>query len=89
MTLEDLKKHAKPLVWENDELVSRTCLPNHQEGIYSFIFIYRSESGEYHNNIDDQGYPTKEEAMQYVEEYHLRELAKFFEIDDETEQEQS
>nr|DAT16131.1 MAG TPA: hypothetical protein [Caudoviricetes sp.] len=82
MTLEDLKKHAKPLVWENDELVSRTCLPNNQEGIYSFIFIYRRGSGKYYSNIGDKGYETKEEAMQSVEEYHLRELAKFFELED-------
>lgn len=80
MTLEELKKHAKPLVWEDDELVSEPFLP-YLGGICLPIFIYRAEDGEYHNNIVDQGYTTKEEAMQSVEEYHLRELAKYFDLD--------
>ena len=82
MTFEELKKRARPLVWEDDELVSNPCLP-YLEGICSFIFIYRAEDGEYHSNIVDQGYTTKEEAMQAVEEKHLRELAKFFELEED------
>lgn len=82
MTFEEIKKHAKPLVWEDDELVSEPCLP-YLDGISLPIFIYRVEDGEYHSNIVDQGYTTKEEAMQAVEDKHLRELAKFFELEDE------
>lgn len=82
MTLEDIKKHARPLVWENDELISRTCLPD-KEGVYSFIFVYQWDDGKYYNTLEDEAYDTKKEAMQYVEEYHLRELAKFFDLDEQ------
>lgn len=67
MTFEEIKKHAKPLVWEDDELVSEPCLP-YLDGIRLPVFIYQAEDGEYHSNIVDQGYTTKEEAMQAVED---------------------
>lgn len=81
MTYGDIKKHARPLVWENDELISRTCLPD-KEGVYSFISVYQWDDGKYYNTLEDEAYDTKKEAMQSVEEYHLRELAKFFDLED-------
>lgn len=82
MTLEDLKKHARPLVWEKED--NNVFLPINCIDVSAFIF--HNESGTWFSYADDQNHPTKEAAMQSVEEYHLRELAKFFDLEDETEQ---
>lgn len=80
MTLEDLKKHARPLVWELDK-TDGSILPINC--INTSAFILQNEDGTWYSYVNDWNYPTKEEAMQSVEEYHLRELAKFFELEDE------
>ena len=86
MTLEDLKKHVRPLVWEKDErdnsLIPTNCIDRH-------AFISQTRNWTWYSYADDQNHPTKEEAMQSVEEYHLRELAKYFDLEDENEQQQS
>ena len=85
MTLEGLKKHAKPLVWEEQEERSNAFLP--LNCIDKDTFIYKGERGAWFSYADIiRSCPTKEEAMQHVEEYHLRKLAKFFDLEDETEQ---
>ena len=86
MTLEELKKHARPLVWEKEEGTNAVLPLN---CIDTDAFIFHNESGTWFSYADDQNYPTKEEAIQSIEEYHLRELAKFFDLEDETEQQQS
>ena len=79
MTLEELKKHVRPLKWvEFGESLARPI-----DHIAHLDFIEMSEDGTWFSNYDRESYPTKEEAMQSVEEYHLRELAKFFELEDE------
>lgn len=80
MTLEELKKHARPLVWEKEE-GTNVFLPINCIDISAFIS--QNENGTWFNYVNDHDHPTKEEAMQSVEEYHLRELAKFFELEDE------
>lgn len=86
MTLEELKKHARPLVWEKDErdgsLIPTNCIDRH-------AFVSHGRSWTWYSYADDKEYETKEEAMQSVEEYHLRELAKYFDLEEETEQQQS
>jgi hypothetical protein len=79
MTLEELKKHAKPLRW--CEFGNELARPI--DHIAQLDFIEMNEDGTWLSNYDRKSYPTKEEAMQSVEEYHLRELAKFFELEDE------
>lgn len=83
MTLEDLKIHARPLVWKKDErdnsLIPTNCIDRH-------AFISKLVNWRWYSYADDKEYETKEEAMQSVEEYHLRELAKFFDLEEETEQ---
>lgn len=87
MTLEELKKHARPLAWENHGWLESVLLPMNCMDVNAFVC--RNPDGTWFSYADHKDHPTMEEAMQSVEEYHLRELAKFFEIDDETEQEQS
>ena len=83
MKLKDLKKHARPLVWEKDErdgsLIPTNCIDRHAS-------VSHGRNWTWYSYADDKEYDTKKEAMQSVEEYHLRELAKFFELEDETEQ---
>nr|DAJ31185.1 MAG TPA: hypothetical protein [Caudoviricetes sp.] len=83
MTLEDIRKHARPLVWEKDEqdnsLIPINCID-------TSAFIFPNESGTWYSYADDQNYPTKEEAMQSIKEYHLIELAKLFHLEEATEQ---
>ena len=83
MTLEELKKHVRPLVWESGErknyFTPANCIDRR-------AFVTRGRGWSWCNHADDKEYETKEEAMQSVEAYHLRELAKFFELEDETEQ---
>ena len=82
MTLEELKKHVRPLVWKKEECTNAFLALN---CIDLSAFIFQNESGTWFSYADDQNYPTKEEAMKSVEEYHLRELAKYFKLEDETE----
>lgn len=86
MTLEDLKKHVRPLVWEKDKLedafVPINCMNRN-------VFILHTRNCRWYSNAEYKEYETKEEAMQSVEEYHLRELAKYFELEAETKQERS
>lgn len=79
MTLEELKKHVRPLAWKKDEkheLFTTNCISG-----YSFVVLNKKQ--KWYSHADDRLYETKEEAMQSVEEYHLRELAKFFKLEDE------
>ena len=79
MTLEDLKKHVKPLSWINpDPTISIATNYIGEHGS-----IEKIEDGAWISYADHRLHPTKEEAMQSVEEHHLRELAKFFELEDE------
>ena len=80
MTLEDLKKHARPLVLERDEWDDSL---NPTNCIDRTIFVAQMVNGKWYSHADDKVYDTKKEAIQSVEEYHLRELAKYFELEDE------
>lgn len=78
MTLEELKKHVKPLRWNNlDPTISiaTNYIGEHDS-------IEKIEDGTWISYADYRLHPTKEEAMQSVEEHHLRELAKFFDLED-------
>lgn len=86
MTIEELKKHVRPLVWELDK-TDGSILPINCINISAFIL--QNEDGTWYSYVNDWNYRTKEEAEQSVEEYHLRELAKFFELEDEPKQERS
>ena len=48
----------------------------------SFDFIEKNEDGTWLSCYDGESYPTKEEAMRSVEEYHLRNIAKCFDLGD-------
>ena len=81
MTLEDLKKHVRPLAWKKEyDTGSSFILIN---CIDERVFIFQNRGGTWFSYADCENYPTKKEAMQAVEEYHLRELAKFFDLEDE------
>lgn len=80
MTLEDLRKHARPLVWEEDEWDGSL---NPTNCIDRTVFVAQMWSGKWYSHADDKVYDTKKEAMQSVEVRHLRELAKFFDLEDE------
>lgn len=84
MTLEELKKHVRPLAWKKEYDTGNCFIPTNCIDLSAFIFP--NVNGTWYSYADHQNYPTKEEAEQSVEEYHLRELAKFFELEDETEQ---
>lgn len=80
MTLKELKKHTRPLVWE------KNCVDNSLSPINCIdraAFICQTQNWMWYSYADDEKYHTKEEAMQSVEEYHIRELAKFFDLDEE------
>lgn len=78
MTREELKKHIRPLVWENDcddnSLAPINCIDRN-------AFICQTGNGMWYSYGDDDTYHTKEEAIQAIEEYHIRELSKFFVLD--------
>ena len=79
MTFEDLKKHVRPLVWEKDEeleLFTTNCISG-----YSCVALNKEQ--KWYSLAADRLYETKEEAMQSAEEFHLRELSKFFILDEE------
>lgn len=80
MTLEDLKKHVRPLIWEKDERDSSFIPIN---CIDRYAFVSHGNNWMWYSYADDKEYETKEEAMQSVEEYHLRELAKFFDLEED------
>ena len=82
MTLEELKKHAKPLVWEKEYGLENTLLPINCVDKDAFVCL--NPDGTWFSYADNKNHPTKEEAMQSVEEYHLRELAKLFELEEPT-----
>lgn len=84
MTLEELKKHARPLAWENEYELNNILRPINCVDKDAFVCL--NPDGTWFSYAGNKNYPTKEEAMQSVEEYHLRELAKFFDLEDETEQ---
>lgn len=87
MTLEELKKHVRPLAWKKEYDTGSSFIPINC--IDERVFIFQNANGTWYSYADEQNYPTKEEAMQSVEEYHLRELAKYFDLEDENEQQQS
>lgn len=79
MTSEDIKKHVRPLVWEKDEkleLFTTNCISG-----YSCVALNKEQ--KWYSLAADRLYETKEEAMQSVEEFHLRELSKFFNLEEE------
>ena len=82
MTLEDLKKHVRPLVWKKENIINTFTPIN---CIDARVFILENKSGTWFSYADCKNYPTKAAAMQSVEEYHLRKLAKLFFLE-ETEQ---
>lgn len=83
MTLEDLKKHVRPLAWKKEYDTGSSFIPINC--IDERVFIFQNRGGTWFSYADCENYPTKKEAMQAVEEYHLRELAKYFKLEDETE----
>ena len=78
MTLEDLKKHVRPLAWKEE--VANTFIPFNC--IDPTEAIVKINSLSWFCYADLRKYRTKEEAMQAVEEYNIRELAKFFILED-------
>lgn len=80
MTLEDLKKHVRPLVWV--EFGKNLAAP--KDHVVMHDFIHKNRNGTWYSSFDGKNYSTKEEAMQSVEELHIRELAKFFELEEPT-----
>lgn len=80
MTLEELKKLIKPLVWEELNGDETLWAPN---CIDPSTFIFQNEDGTWYSYADDQDHNTKEEAMESVEELHVRELARRLYLDDE------
>ena len=80
MTLEDLKKHVRPLAWKKEYDTGSSFIPINC--IDERVFIFQNRGGTWFSYADCENYPTKEEAMQSVEEYHLRELAKYFDLDE-------
>ena len=78
MTLEDLKKNARPLVWKESGNPHTFSTIN---AVAYCPFIIENSTGEWEIHGFGRVYPNKEEAMQSVEEYHIRELAKFFVLD--------
>lgn len=79
MTFEDIKKNARPLVWKKDEkleLFTTNCISG-----YSCVAL--NEEQKWYSLAADRLYGTKEEAMQSIEEYHLEELSKFFNLEEE------
>lgn len=80
MTLEDLKKHARSLDWDESEIPHTFSTIN---AVAYCPFIIETSTGEWEIHGFGRVYPTKEEAMQSVEEYHIRELAKFFVLDED------
>ena len=87
MTFEELKRTARPLVWEKENDTGGPFIPINC--IDEKAFIFQNVNGTWFGYVDGKNHPTKEEAMQSVEEYHLRELAKFFYLEDETKQRHS
>ena len=83
MTLEELKKHVRPLTWGKQYDTGTCFIP--VNCIDERVFIFQNTDGTWFGYGDGKNHPTKEEAMQSVEEYHLRELAKYFKLEDETE----
>ena len=79
MTLEELKKHVRPLAWKED--VANTFIPFNC--IDPTAVIVKINSLSWFSYADLRKYRTKEEAMQSVEEYHIRELAKFLDLEEE------
>lgn len=78
MALEELKKHVKPLRWHNPDptiSIATNYIGEHAS-------IEKIEDGTWISYADCGLHPTKEEAMRSVEEYHLRELAKYFDLDE-------
>lgn len=80
MTLEELKKHARPLAWfpeqGTDAYIAVNCIDPR-------TFIFPNIDGTWYSYADDQNYDTREEAEKSAEEYHLQELAKYFILDEE------
>ena len=80
MTREELKKYVRPLVWNkvkgSNAFLAINCID-------ISAFIVKRKDGTWYSYVDDQNYRTKEEAEQSVEEYHLRELAKFFDLEED------
>lgn len=80
MTIEELKKHVRPLVWKKEYDTGRSFIPINC--IDEKVFIFKNRGGTWFSHADCENYPTKKEAIQSVEEYHLRELAKYFDLDE-------
>lgn len=81
MTLEDLRKHVKPLRW--CELGDEMARPIDCIAKIQCDFIEMNEDGTWLSYYDGKRYPTKEDAVRSVEEFHLRELAKYFDLEDQ------
>ena len=81
MTLEDLKKHIRPLEWKEEPYGSLRASNYIMDDRGELIF--KRKNGEWMSCSDCRAHQTKEEAMQAVEEYHIRELAKFFELEED------
>ena len=80
MTQEDLKKYVRPLVWVGEDKTNAFMAIN---CIDTRAFIFPNDDGTWYSYADDQNYPTREEAERSIEEYHLTELSKFFDLDEE------
>lgn len=80
MTLEELKKHIRPLVWEAEEGSDVYKAVN---CIDPAMYIFPNTDGTWYSYADGYNHSTREEAEKSAEEYHLQELEKYFILDEE------
>ena len=79
MTREELGKHIKPLKWIYYGKGSfRTA-----DVTGRWHFIKMKDDGTWVNRTDGLCYPNLEKAKQSVEEYHLRNLVEFFDLEED------
>ena len=65
MTLEDLKKHVRPLAWKKEYDTGSSFIPINC--IDERVFIFQNRGGTWFSYADCENYPTKKEAMQAEE----------------------
>ena len=78
MTLEDLKKEARPLYLRKEGSIYETMIC-----VGRLAYIEQERSGKWWNSVTNNRYETKEDAIRALEEIHLRNLAKHFDLDEQ------
>ena len=80
MTLEDLKKKARPLYLRKEGSIYETMICAGRSA-----YIEQEQSQKWWNSVTNNRYETKEDAIRALEEIHLRNLAKLFDLEEEEE----